>query len=462
MKPHIPLFPRFSRAARTTAAPSRPLLPRLLPWLLLLPAGLPAAAQITKAPRPYVEFTVLADRADCRYPAGEKPELTVVAKAGGNALDGVEIAFEAGDDRMAPDLRGKSYFRNGRATVPVGGLDRPGFRYCTVRFEVEGERYAETVKTGFDLRRLQPTIPDPPGFDRFWRNTLDEARRTPLDVAVVPAPDRSTERVETFAVRIPVFGEGSCICGWLSVPRDGKRHPALLVPPGAGVKRIAPATAYAEEGFLTLAIEIHGLPMELPDSLLQAARERIGDYWYAGIESCDDYYYRRVYAGCVRAVDYLLTRPEFDGEHLGVTGGSQGGALAIVTAALHPEVDFVAAFYPALCDVSGYLHGRAGGWPRMFADAGAQPGIDRRQAMRTMARYDVANFARRLRCPGFFSYGFNDDTCPPTSVAAALNVVTVPKTIVTTPSSRHWRFPETNRRATQWMRERAGLAPQHP
>lgn len=440
------------RSTLRTALPTAVLL-----CFAALVAARPAAAQIKKAPRPYVECTVLADHGDCRYLAGETPELTVTAKAGGNALDGVEIRFEAGEDRMEPDLHGKSYFRNGRATVSAGSLDRPGFRFCTIRFEVEGERFEETVKTGFDVRRIAPTIPDPFGFDRFWHNTLQEARRTPLEVTVTPSPEHSTDRVETSAVRIPVFGDGSYVCGWLSVPRDGRRHPALLVPPGAGVKRIGPATDYAEAGFVALAIEVHGLPVDLPDSLIAAAQQRIGEYWYTGIESRETYYYRRVYAGCVRAVDYLLTLPAFDGEHVGVTGGSQGGALAIVTAALHPEVDFVAAFYPALCDVSGYLHGRAGGWPRMFPDAAATPSVDRRQAMRTMAFYDVVNFARRLRCPGFFSYGFNDNTCPPTSVAAALNTVTAPKTIVTTPASYHWRFPETNRRATRWMREQAGL-----
>ena len=417
----------------------------------------PLAAQIKKAPRPYVEFAVLADRDDCRYRAGEEPSLEVIAKAGGNALDGVEIAFEAGDDRMAPDLRGKSCFRHGRATVPVGRLDRPGFRYCTIRFEVEGEGYAQTVKTGFDVDRILPTTPEPFDFDRFWRRTLAEARRTPLDVTITPAPERSTERVETSEVRIPVFGDGSYIRGWLSVPRGGGRHPVLLVPPGAGVKRIPPATDYAEQGFVALAIEIHDLPMEPADSLLRQAQQRIGDYAYTGIEARESYYYRRVYAGCARAIDFLMMLPAFDGEHVGVTGGSQGGALAIVTAALHEKVGFVAAFYPALCDVGGYLHGRAGGWPRMFADEAAQPGIDRRAAMRTMGYYDVVNFARRIRCPGFYSYGLNDDTCPPTSVAAALNRIAAPKTVVTTPASYHWRFPETNRRATAWMRRQAGL-----
>jgi hypothetical protein len=52
-----------------------------------------------------------------------------------------------------------------------------------------------------------------------------------------------------------------------------------------------------------------------------------------------------------------------------VTVGSQGGALSIVTAALDSRVRGLAAYYPALSDVTGYLHNRAGGWPHMFRAA---------------------------------------------------------------------------------------------
>ena len=87
-------------------------------------------------------------------------------------------------------------------------------------------------------------------------------------------------------------------------------------------------------------------------------------------------------------------------------------------------------------------------------------------ACRTLAYYDVANFAKQLKVPvffylaqkikvpGFYSYGYNDNTCPPTTVTAALNVITAPKTIVVTPVSAHWRFEETNRKSIEWMKKR--------
>lgn len=418
----------------------------------LLAVAATATAQV-KAQRAYVNFTVLADHSDCIYAVGEAATLSIYAKAGGNGLEGTPLHFEVGDDRMDADTHGTTYFRNGIARVEMGSMDRPGFRHCTIRFEVEGESYAETVKVGYGIQKIEPTIADAFDFELFWRQVLKEARKTPLVVEEKPLPHYSNEQITVSEVRIPIFADGSCIYGCLSVPNDGKKHPVLFVPPGAGVKRVGPSNIYAKAGFITLAIEVHGIPMTASDEEIAREKAERGDYWFSGIEDRDTYYYKRIYAGCARAIDYLMTHPQFDGKNVGVTGGSQGGALSIVTAALHPEVDFLASFYPALSDVSGYLHGRAGGWPRMFATPDAQPAIDRKAAIRTMRYYDVVNFARRIRVKGFYTYGFNDNTCPPTSVAAALNVITAPKQIVIAPDSYHWRYAETHQQAIRWMQE---------
>lgn len=406
----------------------------------------------TRAGAPYVDFTVLADRADCHYRIGEEPRLRIFAKGGGSGLSGVQVQYEAGNDRMEPDMKGTMTFMRGEAQVPVGTMTVPGFRYCTIRFEVKGESYTETVKVGFSAKDIEPTISNPLDFDFFWKQTLKKAAELPLVEEVVEIPQFSDNEVRTIMVRIPCDEEGGSIYGYVSIPNDGQKHPVLLVPPGAGVKRVNPSMDYAKEGFITFTMEVHGMPLNASDEFIASEKERLGDYWYTGIEGRDTYYYKRVYTGCVRAIDYLMSLPEWDGKHVGVTGGSQGGALSIVTAALHPEVDFVAAFYPALSDVSGYQVGRAGGWPRMFVHSGDHPEINHKKALRVMGYYDVVNFARRVKCPGFYNYGFNDNTCPPTSVRAVLNVIKAPKEIVETPAAYHWRFGEVNKEATAWMK----------
>ena len=153
--------------------------------------------------------------------------------------------------------------------------------------------------------------------------------------------------------------------------------------------------------------------------------------------------------------DYLKRLPEWDGKNVIVSGGSQGGALTIVTAALNEKVTCCAPFYPALCDFTGFLHHRAGGWPKFFSGFYKDGRIDvpQEQAVETLQYFDVVNFARLLKVPTFMSWGYNDDTCSPTSVWAAWNEIGSPKVSDITPSSGHWRFPVSQDRCQEWIEQ---------
>ena len=128
---------------------------------------------------------------------------------------------------------------------------------------------------------------------------------------------------------------------------------------------------------------------------------------------------RRVYLACVRSIDFLTPIPEWDGKNVIVQGGSQGGALALITAGLDTRVTACVANHPALSDMAGYKAGRAGGYPHFFRVAG----MDTADKLNTMAYYDVVNFARRIKIPTYLTCGFNDDTCPPTTSYIVYNVL---------------------------------------
>nr|MBQ5605570.1 acetylxylan esterase [Bacteroidales bacterium] len=414
------------------------------------------SAQNSPARRAYVDFVVIPSHSDAVYNLGDAAALKVVAQAGGKGLENVKIHFTAGPDRMPADTSGVTTFCNGEALLSFGTMTQPGFRYCKLSFEVEGESYREEMKVAFAPEQILPTIANPADFDAFWAKTLKQAAKVPMEVEIVPLPEKSSDKVKVSMVKIQCYEKGNYVYGYLQEPNDGLKHPVMLHPPGAGVKRINPTPWFAQEGFITLTIGINGIPMDATDEEIKAKQVELnrGDYAYIGLESKEQYYYRKVYAALVRCIDFLVSLPNFDGVNVGVTGGSQGGALSIVAAALDPRIDFLASFYPALCDLSGYAYGnRAGGWPRMLAPGSKRElSVSVDQMFETLSYYDVLNFARRVKVPGFYSYGYNDNTCPPTSVCAAINQVTAPKVIEITPSSAHWRFNETNVRANAWMR----------
>ena len=58
------------------------------------------------------------------------------------------------------------------------------------------------------------------------------------------------------------------------------------------------------------------------------------EYITQGIESPETYIFRDIVCHCLRALDVLAAQPEVEPEKLIVGGMSQGGGLALVTAAL--------------------------------------------------------------------------------------------------------------------------------
>ena len=239
--------------------------------------------------------------------------------------------------------------------------------------------------------------------------------------------------------------------GILCVPKKEGKYPAILRVPGAGVRPYYGMIAEADKGFITLEVGIHGVPVTMDPVVYEnLGRGPLNGYPAANLDDRDRYYYKRVYLGCVRAVDFLAGMPQYDGQNMAVTGGSQGGALSIVTAGLDSRVKWVGAFYPALCDVTGYLHGRAGGWPHLFTgnDLAYNNKPDR---IKTTGYYDVVNFARQVNVPGYYAWGFNDETCPPTSMYAAYNVIPGTKMLDVTLDTGHWTYPEQTEKMTNWL-----------
>lgn len=420
--------------------------------VLLTGMTLSVQAQFSKPRRAYVEYLVTANHDSRIYKTGEPSALTITAYKGGLPLNGEKVYYTVGDE-MQPGRKDSTTFKDGKAVIPTGTRQQPGFRACSLQFSVYGQTYKDLVKLGFSPDSIRSYTPIPKDFDKFWKKTLKEAEKVRLNAEVTPLPKYSTPEVEVSLVKLNVGPDGRNMYGYLTKPRDGKKHPVLFSPPGAGSSKISPTTYYSERGFIYLNINIHsGCNSELSDSAYAEARKIANNYNRNGIGDKDKFYYRSVYAGCSRCVDYLCSLPEWDGSHVGVTGGSQGGALTIVTAALNPKVTFCAPFYPALSDLLGFRHQRAGGWPRYFDNKTEADGAET-----TLPYYDVVNFARRLECPVFYSFGYNDDTCSPTSTFAVYNEIKSRKVLDVTPTSGHWRFPDTNDHSVEWMQHEAGI-----
>ena len=398
-----------------------------------------------------VKVIVAPNHPNWIYKVGEKVSFSVSVLQFGNPVKTAKVKYEVGPEKMDPVKTDSMTLTGGMLKIDGGTMKTPGFLRCVVSAEVDGKVYRGLATGGFEPETIAPTVANPADFSQFWNQAKSDLAKIPMDARVTLMPERSTEKVNVYHVNLQNYRVGSRLYGILCVPKKDGKYPAILRVPGAGVRPYNGDVPLAEKGFITFEIGIHGIPVNMDVSVYNnLGVGALNGYPSNNLDDKDRYYYKRVYVGCVRANDFLVSLPQFDGTNLGVTGGSQGGALSIVTAALDPRVKYLAAFYPALSDVTGYLKGRAGGWPHLF-DKNNIAFNNKKDKIETCGYYDVVNFARQIKVPGIYSWGFNDETCPPTSMYASYNVITAPKSLYLAQETGHWTFPEQNEKLSSWL-----------
>ena len=419
----------------------------LLFGLLIFYQGIQAQSQQGH----YIRIMVSPSKPDMIYRINEEITFDIAIYKFGQLVPNAAITYSYGPEMMEPAQADSVTLVKGNTQLKVGKMAQPGFLRCHVTYAENGITYQNSGTAGVAPEEIKPTAELPADFSEFWSSNLETASRIPLEPVLTHMPEKSTYHSEVYHVSFRnITGH---IYGILTKPKKPGNYPAILVVPGAGIRPYTERNTNLD--VITLQIGIHGIPVNLYDSPLyqNLAAGALANYNTNNMEDRDRYYYKRVYVGCVRAVDFIYSLDDFDGENIGVMGGSQGGALSIVTAALDSRIRYLVSYYPALSDLTGYLHGRAGGWPHLFKNTFTkQP-----DKIATSAYYDVVNFARRINVPGMYSLGFNDNVCPPTSIYSALNVIPGNKFISLYNDAAHWMYPEQRAEGDQWMFEKLGV-----
>ncbi|MBO5771732.1 MAG: acetylxylan esterase [Alistipes sp.] len=402
----------------------------------------------------FVKVTVTPDHVeDWLYKCGEKPRFEVAVTTCSNTpIKNAEIYYEISEDFLEPLKKGKMTLKNGSTTLSGYTMNKPGFLRCRVWATVDGVKYEECATAGFDVENIKATTIMPDDFVQYWQAAVEQNKKLAMLPQLTLVPEKCTPTVNVYSASFQSYKKGSRIYGTLCVPvhHEG-RCPALLIVPGAGCRSRKGYISEAEKGFVTFEIGIHGIPTVLePESIYTSLKQgSLLNYQFSGIDDKDNYIYKRIFLGCARAIDFLAELDFVDGDHIGVMGGSQGGALSITTAYLNPKVKCAGAFYPAMCDLTGYLHGQGNAWPYVFKNKA----LATKERLETVKYYDVVNFARLMKQPIFVSFGYNDLVVCPTSIQAACNAIEAPIHLMIVPQSRHYTYPEQMKARSAWMME---------
>jgi cephalosporin-C deacetylase len=404
-------------------------------------------------PEQLIKILVSPNHEDWTYNIGEDVKFDITVLENNEPLKGARIYYEIGPEKMKPFKTDSLELKAGKIKVDGETLKQPGFLRCIVTIKLNNHIYKGVATAAFEPLKIQPYALLPDDFLSFWDNAKKELAQLPMDARLVLLPECCTDKLNVYEVNLQGY-RNSRLYGILCVPKKEGKYPALLRVPGAGVRAYRGEITLAEKEIITLEIGIHGISVNMdPQVYANLANGALNGYPFFNLDDRDRFYYKRVYLNCIRANDFLSSLPQYDGINLGVIGGSQGGALSIVTAALDIRVKYLSVMYPALCDLTAALSGRAGGWPGYFDGSGISIN-NKPDKLNTLGYYDVVNFAKQLKIPGIYSWGFNDDTCPPSSTYAAFNMITAPKSLLIFPETGHWNFPEQNEKMNNWMAEK--------
>ncbi len=259
----------------------------------------------------------------------------------------------------AAALAGRSTFAAGlpaaqQAVLPGDAGERDFWndlpRYVSAQInEARARRLAElrAMRTEADVRARIDKVRS-----KVWKLVGGQFDKTPLKPQIVGTIDRSDYRIEKviFESRPEVF-----VTANLYIPKKHKPpHPGIIVPLGHSTNGKSfyyyqyVCQSLARKGYVALPFDPFG-----QGERLQFLDPRTGKGLYGPTGEHDQagrpmllfgsqFEQYRIWDG-IRAIDYLLSRPEVDPERIGCTGQSGGGTMTMWMAAMDPRIKAAAA-----------------------------------------------------------------------------------------------------------------------
>ncbi len=355
------------------------------------------------------------------YKAGEKMEFTLRVLDGEAAIAGTTVKWtRSGDDGKTDKGEGVATEAGLKITT---SLDKPGFvRIQAHAFGPDGKNLQGFTggwggnKNGnifFDggacvePEKLQP-VAEPKDFDAFWKAARAKLADVPIK-AELKELESKNPKVKLYAVRLDCAGP-KAVTGYLTIPAGAKEKslPGIAQFQGYGINKHNPP-GWLNESAIFLEINAHGMDLGRDDDYYKQLQKDLANYCFKNDENSDreKTYYYGMALRVMRTLEYIKSRPEWNGKDLQSNGGSQGGLQGLWGAGLDTDVTSASIWSPWSCDFGGITLGRLRGWRPDYKEA--------------LDYYDPVFHARRIKASVSLVANYGDYTCAPSGVWVVYN-----------------------------------------
>jgi cephalosporin-C deacetylase len=294
-----------------------------------------------------------------------------------------------------------------------------------------------------ELKTYKPIQTKEADFDAFWESRVTESTHQPLNIEMKQR-EYCIKGVEVFDVYFDGFRNSRIHAVYVKPENMSDPKASVVLFHGYNWNNLTPIAAlkYTIQGIPVLMVDVRGQTILSPDHNHYVNGGASG-WMTQGILDPDNYYYAYVYMDCYRAVDVMLS---FDGAYntkVIVEGGSQGGALTLATAALHPKVSLALSDIPYLCHFRRSIELYSDSpYNEIYHYFKVQDQLHQTEetVYKTLSYVDCMNLADRIKCPTLISVGLEDTICPPSTGFAAYNHIIAPKEIRVYPEYGHGGF----------------------
>ena len=361
-------------------------------------------------------------------------------------------------------------------TVPANGsvnanalFDPPATGPATYSFRIDVRDQGMKVLRDDRVLIYDPfniSWPDyqPADFNSFWTNTLAAVRSRPLEVQETTRSDIGPEWTEINfnGLTGPYHDQ---VRGFLGVPDDiqpGEQRPAIVAYPGAGYNASPLDQNRVNQGYVYFAFSVHDLPFldsrshfDASNPVSAVEQAKYGQFYMeAGRDVREDYFYRIVFANAARAVDYIKSLPFVDPDRVILSGGSQGGGIALAAASLVPDVAAVEINSPGRSrwDLLTYDFNAVGSFD-------APAGMTKQEMFEDVLVYcDTSLHARRITAPIFYKMPYLDAVDPIRIQWHAFLETSnsVDRRMLVNPSGAHLEVPDPNSELSAFLETHIG------